>query len=637
MKKIVLITLMLNSISFCEDTISNLQRTPVHNNSFYFDTLPPGFLSFEEFEKEFQLGSTTTEQLNPITKTLSQTMHQHVSKGLELLLDVDEKVVDGLEQFIPTIEQLAPQLADKIRKGGKVFLIGSGSSGRAAIEIAARCNLAFPETKQQILGFVAGGDSAFIRAREGFEDSEADGMKAFSEYNLGPYDTVILISASGSASFNVGCGHFSADQGAQVLYFYNSQNIPKRTQNLFDRLNNPVIPLCIDIGPQAIAGSTRLQGATLAKAGLGALLASSLYLSKGEKNLSKQYPHTLAAKLREGILLTRKHVDQIATFSLQEKEIFLDPNANFRQLRDISEQGYVTFLAEKDSIREVLIDATECSPTFSTNPVRRESEPHKRRAEFRAYLIEKENNDAWKSLLGRDIHPASIKDTEAFLLSYKMTGVNSYKNRPTGKGNFLIVASKVKDKRPLSQEMITTLTEAQERGAKVGILLLSRDKLSKEQKKQIAQVKDAVCVIENIPFDALGFSETIMFKQILNLISNGSMVLVNKIHGNQMIDMRASNNKLIDRCMRLVKGIWTEYYPTFPLSNKELYHYVAHVSVMKKSYEEKGIYTPSIVKIILAMVALNKDPNHFQEVLDVLRQKEERIDWIGNCKYKEAI
>lgn len=107
------------------------------------------------------------------------------------------------------------------------------------------------------------------------------------------------------------------------------------------------------------------------------------------------------------------------------------------------------------------------------------------------------------------------------------------------------------------------------------------------------------------------------------------MVLMNKVHGNQMIDVRASNKKLIDRCMRLIKDIWAEYQPGQQLDDKFLYHYVAHVSAMKKSYEENGIYTPSVVKIVLAMLALKKTPGNFQEVIEYLAEKQERIDWIG--------
>lgn len=587
----------------------------------YLSTLPNGFLPFVEFEKEFALGSTSTEQLHPITKSLSQVMHKSVSEGLGLLLAVDEEAVDGLERFIPSIEALAPLLAEKVGMGGRIFLVGSGSSGRMAVDIAAKCSLAFPQV--DVRGIIAGGDSALIRAKEGFEDSEADGAAVLKDAHLGPKDTVILISASGSASFNVGCGHFSADTGAKVLYFYNSKNVPSRTQRLFERQMNPVTSLCIDVGPQAIAGSTRLQGATLAEACLGALLGSVGYLIQGKELLAKEFPIVVLAKMKEGIALIRSHLESVEKFVKKEAEIFSDPRSNFRQLRDVSDQGYITLVAPEESMREVLVDSTETSPTFSTNPIRRETENHKKRAEIRAYLLgQEENSEAWKALLGRDVHPLDLKDTEDFLLACEAEGINSFQKRPKGKGNFVIGVVKLKEEQPLPEKLIHVLEAVKKEGGSIGLLVICSGNLKKEQAKELG---DAVLILENVPQDVMGIAETLVLKQTLNLISNGSMILMNKVHGNQMIDVRASNKKLIDRCIRLIQEIWNEYQPDFPLNDKVLYHFVAHVSAIKKSYEEKGIYTPSVVKIVLAMISLKKTPDNFQEVVEYLNKSEERV------------
>lgn len=598
----------------------------------YTSTLPPEFIQFEEFEKAFALGGTSTEQFHPVTKSLSQVLHKNTTEGLELLLDVDGEVLKGFELFIPSIETHAPKLGEKIRTGGRVFLVGSGSSGRIGIDIAAKYYQVFPTVKNQIFGVIAGGDSALIRAKEGFEDSEADGEAALKDYHLGPNDTVILISASGSASFNVGCGHFAADQGANVFYFYNSIAIPSRTQNLFDRQINPVIAFCIDIGPQAIAGSTRLQGATLAETCLGALLGSALYSSQGQELLAAEYPKDLLIKMKKGLALIRSHLTQIGKFAETEAKIFSDPHSNFRQLRDVSRQGYVTLLAYQDSIREVLIDSTETSPTFSSNPIRRENETHKKRAEFSPFLLGEANNrEAWKALLGRDVNPADVQDTDAFILSDKTEGENSFQNRFVGKGNFVMGVMKLSPSQPLPETMLDVLKSVKKQGGDVGVVLLCKGKLTEEQRAELEQLGDTLVIMEDIPQDPIGISETIILKQTLNLISNGSMILMNKVHGNQMIDVRASNNKLIDRCIRLTKGIWNEYRSDPLPSDKNLYHFVAHVSALKKSYEKKGIYTPSVVKIMLAMLSLNKTPDDFQEVIDRLKNEQERVDWIGTA------
>lgn len=674
MKKIIGISLVFFTSTFAENnryfsigtsmstaaiaTSLPSSATPPIPKETFLTMLPEGFLPYKEFEAKFSLGTSATEQTHPLTNQLSQTMHKNVAEGLGLLLEVDKIVLEGMEQFLPSIARLAPEISVRLKEGGRVFLVGSGSSGRVGIDLAAKCNRFFPEAKDQIVGVIAGGDSALIRAREGFEDSENDGMRAIREYNITAKDTVILISGSGSASFNVGCGHKAANLGANVLYFYNSKEIPSRTQQLFDRELNPVIPFCIDIGAQAIAGSTRLQAATFAEAALGSLLASALYRNRGEEVLGKEYPRTLLVKIKEGIALIERHLNEIGKFSEKERVVFSDPRSNFRRLRDHTDQGYVTFIAREDAAREIIIDAVETSPTFSTNPVRREKEYRSKRAEFCAYLLGKEDNmRAWNALLGRAVRDSDIEDTSAFLVSSETGGLNSFVERPVGNGNFLIGVAKLKETDMIPSELMEALKKANEthehicvllpkeeriherfgpqeskiKDGETGIILLCRGELGEEEAKKLSNV-DAVIVLENVPYDEFGLAETIQLKLVLNLISNGSMVLMNKVHGNQMIDVRASNQKLIDRSMRLIRGIWMEYNPAFPLSNEELYHYVAHVSEIRNEKEKGGYYSPSVVKIVLAMLALKKTPADFDQVVDSLSGKEERIDWIKGAK-----
>ena len=136
-------------------------------------------------------------------------------------------------------------------------------------------------------------------------------------------------------------------------------------------------------------------------------------------------------------------------------------------------------------------------------------------------------------------------------------------------------------------------------------------------------------ILENIPHDAAGISETILLKQVLNLISNSSMVLMNKVYGNQMIDVNASNQKLIGRCLRLTKAIWKELQPGITYSDELCYYYITSVSALTKEREARGIYTPSVVKIVLTMLATEKTPADFQEAVDHLLRYKEKINWIG--------
>ena len=162
-------------------------------------TFSSEFLPFFEFNQLFRLVGTSTEQSNQVTKNLSQIMHKSITSGMKLLLNADQAVVEGLDRFTSSIALLAPKLAEKIKKGGRVFVVGSGTSGRISLDLAAKCRDMFPETGKQVRGIIAGGDSVMIRAKEKFEDSEADGEIVLKEFRLDANDSVILLSASGSA------------------------------------------------------------------------------------------------------------------------------------------------------------------------------------------------------------------------------------------------------------------------------------------------------------------------------------------------------------------------------------------------------------------------------------------------------
>lgn len=594
----------------------------------FLKTLPQGCLPFAEFSQKYNLAATSTEKSNPKTSQLSQIMSQNVTQGLEVLLDVDTQVLEGFERFLPTIHSVAPLIAKKMQEGGRIFLVGAGTSARIGIDIAAKCSKAFPDFKGRIRGVLAGGESVFIRAKEGFEDSEVDGEKALKDFRLGKHDVVILISASGSTSFNVGCGHYAANQGASVFYFYNSSDIPHRTKTLFQRVSNPVTPLELDIGPQAIRGSTRLQAATVTEACLTSVLASALYYHSKKDDVAQAFPKELLQKMKDGLQLIRNKLDTIAKFVKVEEEVFSHPAANFRKLRDETDQGYVTFLSCVDAIREILMDATETSPTFSTNPVRKEGETTKR-SEYCAYLVGKgDNNEAWKQVLGREVEQADQNDTKNFLLSVNAKGRNSFENRPQGKGNFVVGVAKLPTSSEVPEELIHLLREVRGKGGEAGIILICNGALSESSKNALQDIQ--CIVLENVAHDALGLNETLVLKQVLNLISNASMIQMKKVYGNQMVDVRASNMKLVDRSMRMIQDIWSEY--GFPeLNHERLYHYVCHVSALKKAYEgQEQVQTPSVVKIVLAMLYLEKMPvlEQFQEVVKLLHEKNDELDSI---------
>ncbi len=541
--------------------------------------------SYTEFKCKFDFSETSTEMSHPITEHLSEVMEESVIEGMELLLQVDEMVLEGYGQFIPKIEALSSSLAEKISRGGRIFLIGSGSSGRVGIVTSKLCKSLFNDLADVIKGVLSGGDSVMIKPRENYEDNDKAGEKAFDDYNLGPSDTVFLISASGSATFNAGAGHAAANAGAEVFYFYNSKSVPDSTQKLFTRQKNPITPLCIDIGPQAIAGSTRLQAATLANAALGALFAATLY--KADKNFERasSFPIELLNHMKEGFGIIRKNLSTIAEIVSLEKTIFSHPLSNFsvRPGNPKAKVGYVTFIAEENTIQTVFIDATESSPTFSLPPMLREDEANRLLPTYAAYIAgARDNVDAWEKLLGRKVSKDDLQYTESFLLAKSAQGNYSWDNRPTAEGNLVFGVVKItKDKNTLPAITGPLLT-AKRLGAKTCLIILSQEPLHEEDRISINSYCDALVCLDNLPKEWTPFSETILLKQILNLISNSAMTLMGRVEGNLMTAVRAANNKLIARVMTLIKKRWEKEKSTpFPRTDDELFH------LIHKRMEEK--------------------------------------------------
>ncbi|MDF2576995.1 MAG: hypothetical protein K0S74_479 [Chlamydiales bacterium] len=593
--------------------------------------------TFLEFNKNFELGALSTEQVNEVTRDLSSLAHQNPVEALRLLHQVDQQVIVGLNKFITYCNShpIDADIFNRLSSGGCIFFIGSGSSGRIAIDLAAKWSAycqGFEKLQhlvKNVRGVIAGGDRAFIRAKEGFEDSIADGEKAIKNLKLTENDAIFLLSASGSASFNVGCAQEAFKTGCKIYYFYNSEAVPNRTTDLFKHYG--VEPIQIVIAPPSIAGSTRLQAASIAEMVLGSLLSFvALQLKDQSSTLTiAEYIYHLISSVHQGNSQIEKRFEDIVRLAKLEYEIFSDKKANFREIKDKSTQGYVTFLSGGNSFREIMVDTTETPPTFSTNPLRSENQndEKRKREEFRSYLVSCSNNlVAWETLLGRQVNFADMNDAQQFIVAQDAKGKGGYFRRPTDSGNLIIGVLKDEDK--FSKEwnaLKANLNVGCQNRAKTAVIMVS-DTQENDLEDWIKEMRtyNQVVSLSNIPTDPFGLVKTLVLKQVLNHLSNLSMVLMNKVYGNLMIDVTPSNNKLIDRAIRIIQEIDNEQGNRGKLHYKALYRYVKHAIDMKKySAEQHEEYTPSVVKIVLIMV---KKGCSFEQANQILYEAEENLN-----------
>ena len=178
----------------------------------------------------------------------------------------EKKVALIIEEAIPKISKLCELVFKKLKLGGRLFYIGSGTSGRLGILDASECPPTFGVNNNVVIGIIAGGDTAIRTAIEFAEDCTESAWKDLKKYNISKKDIVIGISASGTTPYVLGglkkCIEKEISTG---LITCNSNN------SLSNKLD-----CCIEliVGPEFVTGSTRMKAGTAQKMALNMITTS---------------------------------------------------------------------------------------------------------------------------------------------------------------------------------------------------------------------------------------------------------------------------------------------------------------------------------------------------------------------------
>ena len=196
-----------------------------------------------------------TEQRNPRSINLDQLP---VADAIELMLSEDAKLPAAIRREAPKIERVIGKIVAAFKRGGRLFYVGAGTSGRLGILDASECPPTFRVAPELVQGIIAGGRTAVFRAVEGAEDDFEAGGRASQFRGIGKRDVVVGIAASGRTPFVHGALAGARRRGAfTVLLCFN----PAMTQAR-DVAHLVIAP---DIGPEVLTGSTRLKSGTATK------------------------------------------------------------------------------------------------------------------------------------------------------------------------------------------------------------------------------------------------------------------------------------------------------------------------------------------------------------------------------------
>ena len=195
-----------------------------------------------------------TEKINPDTLGID-TMP--VLDIIDLINAEDRRVVSAVHKERERIAHGVEILVNALRKGGRLFLVGAGTSGRLGILEAAEMPLTFGTPPKLVQAIMAGGQEAVFKTREGVEDNFEEGARSISRLRVSKRDAVIGVSASGLTQFVRGALTGARKKGARIIFVTCWPGT--ELQNYVDLIIAPAV------GPEVIAGSTRLKAATATK------------------------------------------------------------------------------------------------------------------------------------------------------------------------------------------------------------------------------------------------------------------------------------------------------------------------------------------------------------------------------------
>jgi N-acetylmuramic acid 6-phosphate etherase len=200
------------------------------------------------------LESLLTEQRNPASDRIDAVS---TAELLAIINREDQKVALAVEREIPHIAAALDAIVERYQRGGRLFYVGAGTSGRLGVLDAAECPPTFGVEPDRVQGVIAGGEAAVVRATEASEDHPAAGAADLKQRGVTANDAVVGITASGRTPYVLGAVDYARSLGALTIGLSTNPG-----SELAGRVDIAITPV---VGPEVITGSTRLKSGTAQK------------------------------------------------------------------------------------------------------------------------------------------------------------------------------------------------------------------------------------------------------------------------------------------------------------------------------------------------------------------------------------
>jgi N-acetylmuramic acid 6-phosphate etherase len=209
--------------------------------------------------------SLPTEAINPVSLAVDKTPVREI---VDMIANEDRKVIAAVHKEKERIAHGVEIITQALRKGGRMIFVGAGTSGRLGVVEASEMPPTFGTPPTLVQAIMAGGQGAVFRAKEGVEDNYEEGARSIARLRLGKKDVVIGVSASGMTPFVRGALTRARKAGAKIIFVTCWPG--SELQNFVDLQIAPAV------GPEIIAGSTRLKAGTATKMVLNMLTTISM-------------------------------------------------------------------------------------------------------------------------------------------------------------------------------------------------------------------------------------------------------------------------------------------------------------------------------------------------------------------------
>jgi len=254
---------------------------------------------------------------NKITESESNYKHLEKMSVNQLLTHInneDQTVAKSVQMIIPEIEKTVNAIVQQLNKGGRLFYIGAGTSGRIGVLDASECPPTFGVPYDLVIALIAGGDTAIRKAVENAEDNQAQAIEDLSTYDINSNDFLIGIAASGTTPYVLGGVDYCKNQQIPTAGITCNPGSPLTTKVDF--------PLVAVVGPEFVTGSSRMKAGTAQKMILN-MISTAVMIRlgrvKGNKMVDMKLSNDKLINRAERMLIEELKIDNQQAKKLIEK------------------------------------------------------------------------------------------------------------------------------------------------------------------------------------------------------------------------------------------------------------------------------------------------------------------------------